>query len=273
MRFITSWVAFLLLTTGCGRHDTTQPDDIAAEKIPSHDVVRIFPSGDILPANHLKFYIEFPKPMARGEIFEYFSLIESNTDQPVPEPFREVELWDESGRRLTLWFHPGRQKPGVNLNVEIGPILEEGKNYILRVSGDWETESGQLLGDDVQKKFRAGPMDNSQPNPENWQYSLPSAGTTDPLSITFPEPLDFALIPRTIQTRSESNLHIVHSHNDRFIHFTPATPWKAGEITITIDPKLEDLAGNSIARPFNLDLQSIPPPPKPSTLTQTFEIK
>lgn len=274
LRFTLAGTAILLLTVACKDPKPSPPDDLEqTSPTPSLDTLRIFPSGDVLPANHLKFYIEFPEPMARGDIFEHFSLVNSDTGKPVPEPFREIELWDESGRRLTLWFHPGRQKPGVNLNVEIGPILEEGENYTLTVSENWQTESGQTLGKNTSKSFRAGPMDNTQPNPENWQYSTPSAGTTDPVTITFPTPLDYALIPRTIQVQSESNPHTVQSHDDRSIHFTPASPWKAGQLTITIDPKLEDLAGNSIARPFNLDLQSTPDLPKPSIVTRIFEIK
>jgi hypothetical protein len=273
MRAMMSGTLLLLIATGCKDNKSTPPNSIGKKQKPSTHVVQIFPSSDVLPANHLKFYIDFPGPMERGDLFEYFSLIENDSGKPVQEPFREVELWDESGRRLTLWFHPGRQKPGVNLNVEIGPILEEGKNYTLIISGKWQNELGQPLGNDVQKQFRAGPMDNTQPNPDSWQYSLPEAGTTAPLSITFPNPLDYALIPRTIQIQSNSNPDIEHDHNDLSIRFIPAIPWKAGEITISIDPKLEDLSGNSIARPFNLDLQSSPKLPEPSITIKNIVIK
>ena len=34
--------------------------------------------------------------------------------------------------------------------------------------------------------------------------------------------------------------------------------WSAGSYLIIVDPQLEDLAGNSIARPFNLDLEKHP---------------
>jgi len=264
----------LLLALACKDQKTTRSDDLSQNSPPpSTDAILISPSSDVLPANHLKFYIEFLEPMARGDIFEHLSLINSDSGKLVPDPFREVELWNESSHRLTLWFHPGRQKPGVNLNVEIGPILEEGKNYTLTISGDWQTESGQTLGKSIQKKFRAGPMDNTQPNPDNWKYSIPAAGTTDPVTITFPTLLDYALIPRTILIQSESNPHTDQRHDDRSIHFSPSSPWKAGRLSITIDPKLEDLAGNSIARPFNLDLQSTSELPKPPKLTRIFKIK
>ncbi|MCF6313558.1 MAG: Ig-like domain-containing protein [Verrucomicrobiales bacterium] len=233
---------------------------------------RIFPQVDTLPANHLKFYIEFPQPMARGDIFKHFSLIETDSRKAVPEPFREIELWDESTQRLTLWFHPGRQKPGVNLNLEIGPILESGENYTLIISGKWQNEAGQL-GENITKNFRADPIDAQQPQPKRWKHSIPSAGSTQPFTITFLEPLDYALILRSIRLTAPGNPTVKILHNDLSISFTPDTPWQTGTITLHIDTKLEDLAGNSIARPFNLDLQASPQDPVPTTLTRKFHIQ
>jgi hypothetical protein len=36
--------------------------------------------------------------------------------------------------------------------------------------------------------------------------------------------------------------------------FTPQSPWGVGEYRIAIGAELEDLAGNSVARPFEVDL-------------------
>ena len=95
------------------------------------DSVAIFPSAEVLPANHLKFYVHFPEPMREGVFLDYCALLDEH-GQPVLEPFRETELWSDDRRRLTLWLHPGRQKAGVNLNVEFGPVLEPGRRYTLR---------------------------------------------------------------------------------------------------------------------------------------------
>lgn len=38
--------------------------------------------------------------------------------------------------------------------------------------------------------------------------------------------------------------------------FRPDQPWPAGRFQISVDTTLEDLAGNSIARPFEVDVQN-----------------
>ena len=66
----------------------------------------IYPTAHTLPANHLKFYLHFSQPMRQGVFLDHCRLLDDH-DQPVTEPFRETELWNEDGTRLTLWFHPG----------------------------------------------------------------------------------------------------------------------------------------------------------------------
>src|SRR4051812_2774418 len=83
----------------------------------------IYPSGALLPANHLKFYLHFSAPMREGVFLDYCRLLDEH-GAPVAEPFRETELWSDDHRRLTLWLHPGRQKTGVNLNDDFGPVLK-----------------------------------------------------------------------------------------------------------------------------------------------------
>ena len=127
--------------------------------------VRVEPGTPVVPANLLKFYLHFPGPMERGDVFRHLRLVEVDTGgreiAEVPEPFREVELWDETFTRMTLWFHPGRQKPGVNLNVEIGPILEEGNRYRLEISEKWRMESGETLAGERNHLFSAGAFDDT----------------------------------------------------------------------------------------------------------------
>ena len=78
---------------------------------PDSDITQILvcpPDEPQLPANHLKFYVHFSRPMRPTESWEYFSLEDLSTGKLVPRPFRHIDLWDEQNRRLTLWFHPGR---------------------------------------------------------------------------------------------------------------------------------------------------------------------
>ena len=45
--------------------------------------------------------------------------------------------------------------------------------------------------------------------------------------------------------------------DDRVWSFTPTRPWRAGRYRLAIGTILEDLAGNSVARPFELDINSV----------------
>ena len=55
--------------------------------------------------------------------------------------------------------------------------------------------------------------------------------------------------------------------------FTPDRPWVAGEYQLLVDPDLEDLAGNSVRRPFEVDIQrDTPVRPEPRTVRMRIAI-
>ena len=62
--------------------------------------------------------------------------------------------------------------------------------------------------------------------------------------------------------------HLIHFHGLLRVPFI----WSDPEASVQ-QGVIEDLAGNSIARPFNLDLQSTPDLPKPAPTTRSFKIK
>ncbi len=219
---------------------------------------RIDPALSILPANHLKFYLHFFRPMERGAVFQNLRLVEIDPSgkeiAAVPEPFREVELWDETFTRMTLWFHPGRQKPGVNLNVEIGPILEEGKRYRLEVSRNWRDEEGRPMDWLLRHEFLAGPPDEAQPDPAKWKIAT-EGGL---VRVTTDGPLDPESLRKRVAVRRAGEaeaLPVTMESDEGGFSLRFAEGWKAGEYRLIVDPRLEDLAGNSVARPFNVDLE------------------
>jgi len=221
-------------------------------------VLAIYPSGRKLPANHLKFYIQFSEPMQQGDIFQYFSLFNKTQNKQVPRPFRHTELWSPDGKQLTLWFHPGRQKVGVNLNVELGAILNRGDEYELRISPKWAGLSGHALGVPFTKAFSAIAMDERQPMIEKWNLSAPQAKTRKPLICQLGAPLDYALLNSqlTVQTEAGEKLSgkIRLNQHESIWRFIPNEPWQPGRYRLVVGTVLEDLAGNSIARPFAIDL-------------------
>lgn len=217
----------------------------------------LHPSVPVLPANHLKFYLLFSEPMQRGRVFEFLKLIRDDGEE-VLEPFRDTELWAEEGRRFTLWFHPGRQKDGVNLNVDFGPILEEGRGYRLVVSGEWKAESGLALGEAIEYRFKAGPQDREKIDVNAWRIEAPKAGTRERVRLFFPEPLDWALLRSRVGVQSAEGLEIAGKIEmgvqELAWFFLPERIWKAGSYRIEVGTILEDLAGNSVVRLFEVDV-------------------
>ena len=239
-------------------------------------VEAIYPSGEMLPANHLKFYIVFSEPMRQGDIWQHFRLIDVESGKPVPRPFRHTQLWSADDRRLTLWFHPGRVKRGVNLNVEIGPILREGRDYRLEISGGWTSSRGTPLGADVTRRFRAGPPDRAQPDPSAWTLELPPAGSTQPLRVIFGEPLDWALLLSDVGVVDAEGRRlagtIATERQETAWTFTPRNAWQPGTCRLAVSRILEDLAGNSVERPFEVDVTGKPVPSVPETVYRAFTI-
>jgi hypothetical protein len=252
-----AFLSFIALIAACLR-----PGALFSNEAAAPTVAAIYPSGATVPANHLKFYIHFTQPMRQGVFLEHCSLLDEN-GQPVPEPFRETELWSEDRMRLTLWFHPGRQKTGVNLNEEFGPVLELHRKYTLILSAKWPSEGGVPLGKDVRKRFETVERATAQLDISNWRITAPPAGTGEPLRVRFPAPLDHALLQRCLRIVDENDAPVAGTSettdHECGWRFTPERPWSSGSHRLRVETVLEDLAGNSLARPFEVDLHGPAP--------------
>jgi hypothetical protein len=95
------------------------------------------------------------------------------------------------------------------------------------------------------------------PNPADWKLNPPSAATRDALTILFPEPMDHGLLGRVIAVVRDGEPlpgRVRISDEERCWQFTPDGPWTSGEYCVTVQTILEDLAGNNLKRPFEVDL-------------------
>ncbi|WP_395736102.1 Ig-like domain-containing protein [Prosthecobacter sp.] len=217
--------------------------------------VGISPVPTELPANALKLYLQFSQPMEQGVFLDRISLHQQD-GSVVQGAFRETELWSPDGRRLTLWLHPGRQKTGVNLNADEGPVLQEKQKYTLRIAPGWRSVQGVELGKEAVFAITAAVVDHDSPNPARWQIRAPQAGTRDPLKVTFDEPLDPAMLASALKVRcGETDVAgtVALAVDARSWYFIPAEAWVVGKGNIIIDPLLEDLAGNNLLGPFEVD--------------------
>jgi hypothetical protein len=206
-----------------------------------------------LPANQLKLYIQFSHSMSRSEAAKRVRLYEAD-GKPVDLPFVDIdeELWDREQKRLTLLFDPGRIKRGVLPQRELGGALEPGKEYELVIDGAWPDARGNPLASEYRRAFRAVEADRTPIDPSRWSIVTPRAGTRDPLIVTFGEPLDYAVMMRRIHVAGVPGVAAAANRETEW-RFTPAQPWTEGDYELIADKVLEDLAGNKIGRPFDVD--------------------
>ncbi|MEO8429733.1 MAG: Ig-like domain-containing protein, partial [Verrucomicrobiota bacterium] len=195
-------------------------------------------------------------------------------------PFLEIdeELWDPTMTRLTLLIDPGRIKRGLRPLEEVGPALEEGKHYKLVIDEAWRDGTGTPLKETFQKHFKVGPADRDPPNPARWKIQPPKSETREALTITFPEPMDHALAQRVIQVISDSGEQVqgkaALENDERRWIFAPTQPWRRGAYGVVIQTTIEDLAGNNIGKPFDVDIfENVQPRLSSSAVKLPFEVR
>jgi hypothetical protein len=241
---------------------------------------RIYPTTNVLPENQLKLYLHFSAPMSQGEAYRHVRLVKENGEE-VRFPFLELgeELWDPTGKRFTLFFDPGRIKRGLKPREEMGPALEAGQRYVLVVDAAWRDADGNPLQKEFRKAFQVGPPDDLQPDPKAWKFTYPVAGTRDPLVVAFPEPLDHGLLGRLLQVVTTGGEvvqgKIAIAEEEKRWQFVPDHPWSAQtKYELQVTTYLEDLAGNSIAKPFEVDVfEKVEQETKPEIVKLPIEVR
>lgn len=220
----------------------------------------IYPTTDVLPENHLRFYIHFTQPMSRTAAYENLELLDEK-GQTVEAAFLELgeELWDPTSQRFTLLLDPGRIKRGLKPREEEGPILELGHKYTLVVKRTWRDARGNPLKSDSRKPFTAGPPRDKPLDVAEWKLNTPAADTLGLLSVDLPYPLDHALLDRLL-TVIDADGHAVQGKHvvcnaERKWTFQPDEKWQPRPHQLVIDTVLEDSAGNRIGRAFEVDEQ------------------
>jgi len=255
-------IALALVLTVAGATPTgrsAQPRAQAASTSALASVEGIYPSGDRLPANLLRLYIVFSAPMSVGESRSRLRLVEESgrtIDRAFLDP--PEELWDPSGRRLTVLFDPGRVKRGLRANLEMGPPLLTGQHYRLVVDRDWLDAQGRPLANAYVKRFKATPPVHTRPDPDAWSIQTPPSDTRLPLELGFDRPMDRALLFTSLEVTNANGKRVsgsieVHD-NERRWRLIPEQNWAPGRYLLEIVTDLEDPQGNSIRRTFDTDL-------------------
>lgn len=216
-------------------------------------VTAVYPNQRLLPANLLKFYVHFSEPMAAGKLFQHVRLLDAS-GQPIDQAFREVELWDDDHRRVTLWINPGRTKQALGLSESLGAVLKPGGAYTLEIAAGLPDQLGRPLPTTFRHPFRTSVADHQQPSIDEWAISPPPANSRDPLHVEFPAPLDYLLAHDCIGVEASDGTllpgTVTLDESSTGWTFTPAAPWKPGDYRLAAKGELEDLAGNNLYRPF-----------------------
>ncbi len=217
-------------------------------------VTEVTPTAGVLPENQLKLYIHFSAPMAGGDGLEFVRLLDE-AGEPVVDPFLPLgeAFWNRDRTRYTIFFDPGRVKQGILPNEQLGRPILAGHTYRLVIDEAWRDSHSVALVGSFEKRFSVGPADESPPDPENWQLTIPADGTRESLVVDFGESLDHAILDRALSIEGVSGQAEVSRDETRW-SFRPDQPRSASEHTLVVLTLLEDLAGNQIGKAFEVDV-------------------
>ncbi len=229
------------------------------ETNPIARVVNVYPTADVLPSNQLRLYVYFSAPMSRGEAARHMHILDENgkaLEGTEAVLLRGEELWDPAFQRLTMTFDPGRIKRELTSNRMIGPPIAEGKRYTLVIDREWPDARGVPMIDGYRKPYRGGPALRTPPDPKQWHVTAPKSGSSVPLVVEFPVSMNYPLLQRMIRVSGPEGTvagTIDVQRQETQWRFTPKSAWKAGNYKLIVDTGLEDLAGNHIGQPFDVD--------------------
>jgi hypothetical protein len=249
----------------------------AVDRSPSTVVSRVYPSGDVVPANQLRLYIHFSAPMDWRSGYDFVHLLDDR-GQEVVDAFLplDADFWNDDRTRYTVFFDPGRVKRGILPNRQMGRALEAGRRYTLVVKREWRDSHGLPLKEEFRREFSVAPAIERPLAMDEWNVEAPRAGTRAPVSVTFPSPLDHGLLRRALGVARAGTAvageATVDAGESRW-QFTPRDPWSAGEHQLVALGFLEDLAGNRIGRAFEVDdFERTDRTPEPERHTRAFRV-
>ena len=268
-----------------GRDAATLDPIVAVVKLPKPDVEsstvveQVFPSGDRVPENQLKLYLHFSAPMSHVDGLEYLSLRDAR-GRTIDAPFLPLgtEFWDPEHLRYTVFFDPGRVKQELELNERLGRPLRAGETYTLVVDPVWPDAEGNPLKAPFEKLVTVGSADTTPLDLSTWRLQVPSSRSTERLVISFPEPLDHALMQRAISVEDEAGRPVegeveIGNWETRWM-LTPSQPWPPGAYSVVALSIVEDLAGNRIGTAFEIDVfETVEETPAGEEFRIPFEIR
>lgn len=256
-------VSYTLRVESAGECETAEIREIyrpSLEANPTAEVLGIYPTAGEVPVNLLRVYVHFSAPMSEGWAARAITVRRADTGERLDDVFLppEPELWDAGRTRLTMLLDPGRIKRGLVPNLEFGYPLVEGATVSISIDPVFRDATGQPLMAGAERTYNIGPALRSRIDPNAWRLTAPAAGSRDPLRVEFDRPLDHGLLQHCLSVLDaagatlEGTVDIGTGEEDWY--FTPDAPWQTDEYLLAVEPRLEDVAGNSPARVFDRDV-------------------
>jgi hypothetical protein len=222
-------------------------------------VAAIQPAVDVLPRNLLRCYVTFTAPMSEGEAARHVRLVDDE-GEPLADALlpMEYELWDADRRRLTVLLDPARIKRGL---VAHDYPLRTGGSFRLVVAAGFRDARGVPLVSGTQRRYRVGDDLRGRVDPGSWRVTV-----SGPLVVAFGRPLDHALVDRCLRVVGPDGkpVHGSTGTDGGSWSLLPDRPWLPGTHRLVVDPVLEDVAGNSVTRVFDRDLDDTADQPGPT---------
>ena len=224
------------------------------------EVVSIHPSSPAVPVNLLRFYVRFSQSMSAGYAAGAVRLTDLDGNELDGALLSmDDELWDPERRRLTVLLDPGRIKQGLADHEAAGYPLKQGQPFRLVVDDRFPDASGRPLLRGGERRYAVDGALSGRVRPTVWSIDAPGEGTLDPVIVHFDRTMDHALLARCLRVVGPDGAALPGSATigaaERSWSLRPRMPWGSGEHRLEIAPVLEDIAGNSVLRPFDRDLR------------------
>lgn len=252
----------------------------AVQAVPTTEVVSIHPSAVEVPLNLLRVYISFSARMSEGCASQAVSIERGDTGEKLRDVFLHVEpeLWDRSRRRLTLLLDPARIKRGLGLTGASEYPLVEGTAISVIVDESFRDATGQRLRARAERRYRVGAASRTRVDPFAWQLVVPSKGSGRQLVVELDRSLDRPQLERFVTVLDSDDGavsgQVSVEDGERVWRFAPTAPWRSGRYVLRVDSRLEDVAGNSVRRVFDRDLELPDDEPLDATEVETpFEVR
>ena len=117
------------------------------------------------------------------------------------------------------------------------------------------------------KSFRTLAEDRCRIDLAGWKLAAPTAATREALTMSLAKPIDARSLRKFVSVvdgkGSPVSGTMTVGKGDVVWTFTPQQPWRGEAYQVVVNPRLEDVAGNTPTRPFDLDLQTPKLPPQP----------